>query len=272
MAVLGLGTYRIGGDQERDPSNDDDGQIQSIRNALQAGVTHIDTAESYAAGHAETLIGKAIAGFDRKQLFITTKVSRRHHQYKDVLKSAQASLARLGTSYHDLYLLHAPHSKIPFSDTFKAMNELVETKLVRFVGVSNFSTAQLKQAKQYSRYPIACNQIHYGLSAREYERDGTIEYCRAEGILVTAYRVMGDEGTPAAGWTLLEEMAQKYGKTSKQVALRWVIQQPNVVALAKMVQPRHLRDNLDVLTWELAPADMVRLARDFPIGATFLPG
>ncbi|OGY63555.1 MAG: hypothetical protein A3I89_02035 [Candidatus Harrisonbacteria bacterium RIFCSPLOWO2_02_FULL_41_11] len=268
LPVLGLGTYRIGGDHERDLHNDDDGQIQSIRKALNAGIKHIDTAESYAAGHAEMLIGKAIADFDRKDLFITTKVSRRHHHYKDVLESAQASLARLGIPYLDLYLLHAPHPEIPFRETFKAMNELVEKGTVRFIGVSNFTAVQLEQAKQYSQYPITCNQIHYSLSARDYERDGTLEYCRANGILVVAYRAMGDEGTPAVGWSLLEEMAKKYRKTAKQIALRWVIQQPNVVGLAKMIQPQHLQENLDALTWELASEDMERLTDDFPIGVT----
>src|SRR3989344_8387321 len=109
MPVFGFGTWMMGGAFTQDPNNDDQADIQAIKTAIKFGITHIDTAEKYAGGHAEELVGEAIRNFARKKLFIVSKVSQTNLKYDDLIKSCQATLQRLNTSYLDLYLIHAPN-------------------------------------------------------------------------------------------------------------------------------------------------------------------
>src|SRR3989344_9212613 len=145
MPVFGFGTWQIGGDTRRNPVNDDLGQTAALVRAIEAGVSHIDTAERYAAGHAEEIVAEAIKNFDRTKLFIVSKVWPDHFRYKDVLQSAAGSLKRLKTDYLDLYLLHKPNHDIPIAETMKAMDKLKKDGLVKNIGVSNFSVASLQE-------------------------------------------------------------------------------------------------------------------------------
>ena len=113
MPVLGMGTWQMGGRMERDSRNDDAGQIQALKTGLDLGFNLIDTAESYADGKAEELVGEAIRGYDRGKLFLTSKVWKTHVAYDDVLRAAENSLKRLGTDYLDLYLYHQVNNEVP---------------------------------------------------------------------------------------------------------------------------------------------------------------
>lgn len=113
LPIYGLGTWGMGGFTERDPQNDDETDIQAIQNAIDLGVTHIDTAESYAGGYAETLVGQAIKPYPREQLIIASKVSPSHLRGSDIQRSVERSLRRLGTDYLDLYMPHAYNPAIP---------------------------------------------------------------------------------------------------------------------------------------------------------------
>src|SRR3989304_206462 len=154
IPVLGLGTYGMSGEKKRTaaiPEYADKQHIEAIRTAIKLGMTHIDTAESYGNGHAEKLVAEAIKGLDREKLFITSKVSEENLHYDDVIASCKASLQRLGTNYIDLYLIHFPNPNIPIEETMRTMDFLVEKKSVRFIGVSNFSVEQLKEAQKYAK-------------------------------------------------------------------------------------------------------------------------
>ena len=140
MPVFGFGTWQIGGDTRRNPVNDDLGQTAALVRAIEAGVTHIDTAERYAAGHAEEIVAEAIKNFDRTKLFIVSKVWPDHLKYKDVLKSAMASLKRLKADYLDIYLIHMPNHAIPITETMKAMDKLKSEGLLKNISRICFST------------------------------------------------------------------------------------------------------------------------------------
>ena len=146
IPVIGLGTWTIGGGDVADTTYDSE-DISAMKTAIKLGITHIDIAEAYAGGHTEELVGRAIGGFDRKSLFVTSKVSPEHLSYDDLLASAKGSLRRLNTDYLDLYLIHAPNPDIPIQETMKAMDSLVEQKLIRYMGVSNFSVEQIKMTE-----------------------------------------------------------------------------------------------------------------------------
>ncbi|MEM1558081.1 MAG: aldo/keto reductase, partial [Thermoproteota archaeon] len=137
---LGLGTWRMGEDKSMD-----DMCIAALRRGIELGATMIDTAEIYANGRAEELVGKAIKGFDRDQLFIVSKVWPTHARYEQVLKAAKESSRRLGT-YIDLYLLHWP-SDVPICETMRAMEELIKTGLIRHIGLSNFDVKGIEEAR-----------------------------------------------------------------------------------------------------------------------------
>ena len=123
---IGFGTWRIGGGSTADHLQDPKA-LTALRSALDLGYTHIDTAEGYAAGHTEELIGRAIkdTGTRRESLFITSKVKPESLRFDQVLKACEGSLRRLGTDYLDLYLIHWPRSGMKLPDTFRALNKLV---------------------------------------------------------------------------------------------------------------------------------------------------
>lgn len=264
MPVFGIGTWQMGGRHSRDPQNDDAADIAAIRAAIEAGITHIDTAEIYASGYAERIVAQAIKGYDREKLLLVSKVSSAHLRYEDVIKSARASLERLGSKYLDLYLIHAPNPKIPIRETMRAMDTLIEEGLVRHIGVSNFTVERMEEAQSYTRHRIVANQLHYNLKFREPERKGLVKYCQEQDTLLVAWRPVEKGVLSARGIGIVDEMCRKYKKTPAQIAINWVVAQPNVVTLSKMRDVQHLQENLGALGWTLNQEDVERLRHEFP--------
>ena len=261
MPVLGQGTWRLGGVSERDPENDDARDIAVIRRALDAGLTHIDTAEMYAGGHAEELVGEAIRGVERSRLFLTGKVWKSHLGGDGPLRAAEASLRRLGVDAFDLYLVHQVNPEIPLKETIRAMNRLQREGLARNIGVSNFSLERLKQAQALSEVPIVANQLHYNLQVREIELSGLLDFCQETGVMVIAWRPLRgvDCSVP-----LLTELAARYGHTPRQLALNWLISQPGVVTIVKASDPLHLAENVGAVDWRMVEEDVELLRREYP--------
>lgn len=261
MPVLGQGTWRLGGVSERDPENDDARDVAVIRRALDAGLTHIDTAEMYAGGHAEELVGEAIRGVERSRLFLTGKVWKSHLGGDGPLRAAEASLRRLGVDAFDLYLVHQVNPEIPLKETIRAMNRLQREGLARNIGVSNFSLDRLKQAQALSEVPIVANQLHYNLQVREIELSGLLDFCQETGVMVIAWRPLRgvDCSVP-----LLTELAARYGHTPRQLALNWLISQPGVVTIVKASDPLHLAENVGAVDWRMAEEDVERLRGEYP--------
>ena len=260
MPVLGMGTWQFGGREEHNPENDDAGQIAALQAGIAAGFTLIDTAEYYAAGYAETLVGKAIVGCPREKLFITSKVWKTHLHRDDVLRAAEASLKRLGTDHFDLYLHHQVNDEVPLEETIGALNELVRNGMTRYIGVSNFSSDRLARAVRCSDAPIMVNQVHYSLKFREPESSGLLTYCQEHDILLQAWRPL--RGVSAC--PLTDELCRKYGLTLGQLGLAWLISQKQVTAITAMKNPAHLPENLKAAEIRLCDADIERLRNEFP--------
>lgn len=262
LPVYGLGTWQMGGREMPDHSKDEE-DTQAIKNAIELGVTHIDTAESYAAGHSEELVGQAIKGYDRSKLIIASKVSGWNQSYDGLLKSFEASLKRLGTSYLDLYLLHRyPLQGIDIADTMRAMDRLVSEKVVKNIGVCNMTPERFDEAQKHTANKIVYNQLHYSLEVREAEKKGLVKYCQDNDIFLSAWGPLSKGSLENA--PILQEMAKKYHKTPYQVALNWLIAQENVITIPKTTQKKHLEENLGCLGWELSSEDFERLSREFP--------
>jgi len=255
---IGFGTWKIGGRMSADQSLDKR-SLAALHAALEIGYTHFDTAEMYANGHSEELLGQAVreSGIPRDELFITTKVSASHLRYEPVLRSCEASLRRLGMDYVDLYLIHWPSGSIPLSETFKAFNQLVHDGRVRHVGVSNFDVKLLKQARAESDAPIFTNQVPYSLSDRSYVRNGVLEYCQENDILLTAYSPV-KEGRLEVN-SSVQAIAESHHVTPYQIALAWLTIQSRVITIPMSFNPEHITENFAAAEIELSADEIEQL-------------
>ncbi len=264
LPVFGFGAYRVGGISAHDPDNDDKKDISIIKEALNLGITHIDTAEMYAWGYSEILVGRAIKGYDRSKLVIATKVSPVNLHYNEVISAARGSLERLDTDYLDLYMIHYPNFKIPIAETMEAMDYLVEEGIVKYIGVSNFNLRQFKEAQRCTKNKIICNQIPYSLINRKFQADGFIDYAKKNEVMITAWRPIEGGMLSRKGIGLLDKICLIYKKTPNQIAINWLISQKNVVTIPGSRKIEHLKENLDSLGWQLTQEDMKILDDDFP--------
>lgn len=258
IPVLGQGTWGLGGGMIPDYSRDEAARV-IIRTAIELGYTHIDTAEMYGGGHTEELVGQAIRDYRRQDLFITSKVWHITMHYQDTLQALEGSLKRLGTDYLDLYMIHRPNKDIPLEETFRALNELVRQGKVRHLGVSNFNLDQLKRAQSLSATPLITNQVPYNLHNRLYVKNGVLEYCQENDILLTAYSPI-ERGHLVSDPTV-RNIAERLDATPAQVALQWLLRQPGVIALPMSTRKVHLQENLGSLALELSAEDFEELNR-----------
>lgn len=257
---IGFGTWRIGGGSYRDPSSDTV-SMTALQAALEVGYTHFDTAESYADGHAEELIGRAVreSNTRREDVFLTTKVSPEHLAHKDVIKACDNSLRRLNMEYIDLYLIHWPSRSISkLDEAFPALNRLVRDGKIRHLGVSNFNLKWLERAQELSETPIITNQVPYSLSDRSYVRSGVLEYCQQNDILVTAYSPVKFRGINVN--KTLGEIAKAHSATTHQIALAWLVMQPRVITIPMSHNPEHIRENFEATDIELSEKEMSQLS------------
>ncbi len=240
---MGFGTWTIGGRDTPDPA-DDGRSLAALASALDLGYTHFDTAEYYAAGHAEELLGQAVRakGAARSSLFITSKVSPEHLTYADVLRCCEASLRRLEMDYLDLYLIHWPKVGMKLEESFQALNQLVDQGLVRGLGVSNFNLKLLQKSVALCETPLLTNQVSYSIPDREYAENGVLAYCQQNDILLTAYSPVKRRNIKSN--PTLQAVARARGLTREQVALAWLTTQPRVITIPMSFNPQHQAENL----------------------------
>jgi diketogulonate reductase-like aldo/keto reductase len=255
---IGFGTWKIGGESSANPKTDPV-SMAALRSALEIGYTHFDTAEMYAGGHSEELLGQAIreSNTPRESLFITSKVMPSHLKYGQVLNSCENSLRRLQMETIDLYLIHWPQAGMNLQETFRALNKLVQDGKIKHVGVSNFNLKLLRQSQEYSETPILTNQVPYSLSDRSYVKNGILEYCQKNDILFTAYSPI-DEGRLRSNLTL-ESIAKTHDATTYQIALAWVISQPRIITIPMSFNPQHIRENFSAAEIELTQSEIEQL-------------
>lgn len=270
VPVLGVGTWGLGGKHVADYS-EDDYAVASICAAIDLGLTHIDTAAYYGAGHTEELVGKAIVGYDRRDLFITTKVYRTELQFDKFIISLKNSLARMKAEYADLCLIHWPSPTVPLKETMRALESCVDEGLTRFIGVSNFSASLFEEAQSFlKKYDLIADQIYYNLSRykKTYFNGLSVadlhSYCRKKGITLVAWSPLEEGKLARHGFPVLDEMAEKYGKTPAQVSLNWLISQDNIIAIPK-ASKEHVVENMGAMGWKLNRKDFDALSESFAL-------
>lgn len=260
VSVIGMGTWGMGGGFWSPDYSNDEGWVKALRRGIELGMTLIDTAEMYGGGHAEELVGKAIKGFPREELFIVTKVWPNHARYDDVIRSARASRERLGT-YIDLYLLHWPATDVPICETMKAFEKLIDDGVVRFVGLSNFDVEGIERARQcFSKYDIVAVENRYSLLHRVDEAS-VIPYVQRNGMLYLAYTPL-EKGEFARN-EFLGSIGRKYGKTAIQVVLNWYVGIDNLVPIPKAGKVEHVEENAGAMGWRLSKEDWDAISTHF---------
>jgi diketogulonate reductase-like aldo/keto reductase len=150
VPVLGLGTWGMGGRQTANRTRDEE-EVEALRLGIDLGMTHVDTAEYYGAGHAEKIVGRAIESYDRGDLFITTKVWHTHLYHNDLIASMRESLGRLALDHVDLNLVHWPNPEVPLEETMRALEHCAEEGYTRLIGVSNFPRSLVEEAQSQLR-------------------------------------------------------------------------------------------------------------------------
>ena len=243
MPLLGLGTW---------PMNDAEAAV-AVANALDMGYRLVDTAENY---ENERGVGEGIrkSGVSRADVFVTTKFNRKWHSVDGAREACEASLARMGLDYIDLLLVHWPNpDQDRFVEAYQGLVRLLDAGLVRAIGTSNFKPAHLQRLFDLGLVPHL-NQIQldpYHL------RNDLVDIHRAKGIATGAWRPLGC-GNAMLADPLITAVAERHGRTTAQVILRWLTQQ-GFVATPKSADPLRQAQNLDIFGFTLSADEMAVL-------------
>jgi len=240
---LGFGTWKLKGEECR----------KRVKDALDIGYRHVDTAQAY---ENEEEVGAAIAehGVPREDIFVTTKVWMDKFADGDLQKSLRESLVRLKMDRVDLALLHWPNPDIDLEETIKALNGAREEGLTQHIGVSNFTTQWLGEATTLSDAPLVTNQCEYHPFI---DQTPVLEACRKYEMSFTAYSPIAQ--AEVFGNDVLKDIARTHAKNEAQVALRWLVQQEDVIAIPRTSDEDHARTNFEVFDFELSEEEMDRI-------------
>jgi 2,5-diketo-D-gluconate reductase B len=243
IPVLGFGTYSMSGPK-----------LQTVLvEALRHGFRHIDTAQMY---QNEKDVGAAIraVGVPRSEIFITTKVWVSNYGRQDFIGSVDQSMESLGTDYIDLLLVHWPRGGAPIAEQVEGLNKAVDLGKARYIGVSNYSSDMLHAAAALSKHPLVTNQVEYHpfldqralLAQVEQQETSLMAYCgMAVGRVFQA--------------PLLKDIAARHNRSVAQVVLRWLIQQPRVVALSRTESIDRIPANTKIFDFALSEKDMAAI-------------
>ena len=261
MPRLGMGAWCLGDDPAVRSQ-----EMEALQAGIDAGMTLIDTAEMYGSGRSESLVGEVIKGYDRKKLFLVSKVYPYNAGKGSIENSVENSLKRLGTDYLDLYLLHWRGS-IPLSHTVQCMEELVRQGLIKNWGVSNFDTDDMEELMTVpDGEKCAVNQVLYHLGSRGIEFD-LMPWMEKNNIPVMAYCPIAQAGALRSSLIkniVLNKIAEKYGISVVQLLLMFVLNRDNVIAIPRSSKKEHVLENSKALDLELSREDLALMDREFP--------
>jgi diketogulonate reductase-like aldo/keto reductase len=261
---LGQGCWHLG--QGRHPL---DVEEEALRTGISLGMTLIDTSGNYGQGRSEQFINHMIAG-QRDRIFLVSKVERDQVSGDGIARACAASLARLGSEYLDLYLLHWPVPSAQFSSVVAAFEQLRAAGKIRAWGVSNFDVRQMEDLFHVQNgHRCATNQVPYSLNNRGIEAD-VLPWCKQHNLPVMAYSPLGGDNNLVVGDRTLAQVGTTYGCSAAAVALAWVIRSGSVIAIPESGSPAHVKENAAALSIALTPGDLKTLDAAFPgpFGAT----
>lgn len=259
LVGLGMGTWNMGEDSKKKKN-----EIESIRYGLDNGVKIIDTAEMYGEGKSEKLIGEAIKGYDRSQMYIISKFYPYHATPELERKSLEASLERLGTDYLDLYLLHWRGSH-RLSDTIRGLQTLQKEGLIRKWGVSNFDTADMEELFSVpGGKECFANEDLYNLDHRGVEFD-LLPWQEKNNVNFIGYSPFNSgEGDSIRITHNLKTVARDHGVTPHQIMLAWALRSGKILSIPKAGKAKHMKENIEAQNIKLTEDELKLINSDFP--------
>lgn len=257
VPVLGQGTWRMGDDASIRKA-----EVAALRTGIELGMTLIDTAEMYASGGAEKVVGEAIGG-RRDQVFVVTKFYPQNATRERMAAACDRSLRRLNIEQIDLYLLHW-RGDVPLKETLAGFDDLLAAKKIRYAGVSNFDVDDMTELARLKNglERIVTNQVLYNLERRGIEWD-LLPWMRKRHRPVIAYSPV-EEGLLTGSHPVLKRVAGRHDATPAQIALAWVIREDGVIAIPKAADLEHVRENRGAADIELTKRDLAELDESFP--------
>ncbi len=263
---IGVGTWMMGGGylEGKIPFatyGNEPQEIAAIRYSISRGQNHIDTAHMYGAGHTEEIVGQAISEIERSTLFIASKVWKSHCTRLAVPQSIIESLRRLRITQLDLVYAHYAFKESPMEEYIGGLNDAIDQGLTKYIGVSNFSLEELKLATSLSKHPITAIQNHFNVLHKAEFPLELQNFCKANDIAMVSYRPLG-RGMLTQECTneTLIRLADKYQKTTAQIALNWVLSHANMHAIPKASRIENIEANLAALNFELSEEDRASLS------------
>ncbi|HSY46000.1 MAG TPA: aldo/keto reductase [Steroidobacteraceae bacterium] len=258
VPALGQGCWHLGQGRHA-PAVEE----EALRTGISLGMTLIDTSGNYGNGRSEQFISHVIAA-QRDRIFLVSKVEGNQVPGDGIARACTASLARLGSEYLDLYLLHWPVPSAQFSGVVAAFEQLRAAGKVRAWGVSNFNVEQMEDLFRVpDGHRCATNQVPYSLNNRRIERD-VLPWCKQHNLPVMAYSPLGGDNNLVVADRTLAQVGTMHGCSAAAVALAWVIRSGSVIAIPESGSPAHVKENAVALSLALTPGDLQTLAAAFP--------
>lgn len=237
VPTLGFGTFELESDTCR----------KAVIKALETGYRHVDTARMY-DNEAEVGQGIEDSGVPREDIFVTSKVWWEDLSPHGIREAIESSLKQMRTDYLDLALIHWPNPELSLEESIETFQVFQDAGKIRHFGVSNFPAVLFHEAVGYG--DIFCNQVEYHPFLKQ---ETVLTTVRDHDVALTAYAPLAQG--EAIGYPELESLADKHGKSSEQIALRWLIEQDNVLAIPRSSNPKHIESNFDIFDFALDAED-----------------
>ncbi len=260
VPLIGQGTWHMG-----EKASFRQEEVRALQLGLDLGMTLVDTAEMYAEGGAEEIVGEAIRG-RRDEVYLVSKAYPHHADRQGLAQACEASLTRMGMEYMDMYLLHW-RGNIPLEETIQGMEKLREQGKIRNWGVSNLDKSDMEELWSLTGGDTcAVNQVLYHAASRGIEYD-LLPWSRTHGVPVMAYCPIAQGGRLRRGLLehpVMEDIAASHRVTPSQIALAWVIRDGDIWAIPKAVQESHVRENAAAANIRLTPEQRQQIDEAFP--------
>lgn len=266
---IGIGTWNIGGTfnpnnptakyKGAEPNSDnEEAEIAAIRYSIEKGQNHIDCAELYGAFHTDEVVGKAINGFERTDLFIADKLWKTSVGEGLVRPTVEKMLEKIGTDYIDLLYIHAPWEGIDWQAAIPQIDELIDEGLVLGFGVSNFTVENMKEAQALARHPIVANQMNFNVLYKDEVSEIFKKYCKENNVHVIAHQPIKRQEVLAN--TTIHQVASNHNATPAQIALAWLIAQ-GALPIPKSINLSHIDENVASVGIKLTSDEVDALTR-----------
>lgn len=266
---IGIGTWNIAGVFNADPTakykgaepsyGNEEAEIEALRYSISKGQNHIDCAELYGAFYTDEVVGRAIAGLKRDDLYIADKLWKTSVGKGLVRPTVKKMLEKLGTDYLDMLYIHAPWDEVNWQEAIPQIDELIDEGVVREFGVSNFTVSDMEEAHRIAKHPIIANQMNYNVLYVNEVDEAFKQYCRDNNIQLIAYQPVKRQEVLAN--KTIQEIAKAHEASPAQVALAWLLAQ-GALPIPKAVKKEHIDENVLSINIQLSEQDLDKLNKE----------